>query len=215
MIPQDYQVGRTACKERRLHAPIAALTGLLGAGIAVPSCADDLGLYAGASFVQSTFDHDWNLASGEPVMNIDDEDQGFKVLFGWRPVRWFALEASYADLGAASGNTSIVCAAAIGFPCPTELAADVRSSQVAALGLLPLGAFDLFARAGLNYWRADARIADGATVVVRDREHDTDVVYGVGAQYRYQRVGLRLEYENITLGDSDADTVSVGVTYNF
>lgn len=197
---------------RRTFALIGAIAGLM-------TCADlsasELGLYAGASFVQTRFDHDWGLSSNASILNVDDEDQGYKVLMGWRPIDWFALEASYADLGGASGDTSIVCVAAVGFPCPTDLSAEVRSTQLAALGLWPLGSFDLFARLGANYWEADAKIADGSVTIVRASDDDVDIVYGAGAQYRYQRLALRLEYEHIALDASDADTVSLGVTYSF
>jgi OmpA-OmpF porin, OOP family len=200
---------------RRSLALISAMAGMLAAGWCADLSASDLELYAGASFVQTRFDHDWDLSSNASIRNVDDEDQGYKLLVGWRPLRWFALEASYTDLGGASSNTNVVCVAAIGFPCPTELSADVRSTQIAALGLWPVGDFDLFARLGANYWDADAKIADGAVTIVRSSEDDVDVVYGGGAQYRYERLALRLEYESITLGDSDADVVSLGVTYSF
>jgi hypothetical protein len=200
---------------RRSLALISAVAGLLTAGWCADLSASDLKLYAGASFVQTKFDHEWDMSSNASILNVDDEDQGYKVLAGWRPVRWFALEASHTDLGGASSNTSVVCVAAIGFPCPTELSADVRSTQIAALGLWPVGDFDLFARVGANYWDADAKIADGSVTIARSSEDDVDVVYGGGAQYRYERLALRLEYESITLGDSDADAVSLGVTYSF
>lgn len=177
--------------------------------------ANELRWYAGASFVQTSFDHDWGLNSSASIRSVDDEDQGYKVLVGWRPLRWLAVEASHADLGGASSNTSVVCVAAVGFPCPTDLSAEVRSTQLAALGLWPVGSFDLFARLGANYWDADAKIADGPVTIVRASDNDVDVVYGTGAQYRYQRLALRLEYEHIEFDASDADAVSLGVTYSF
>ena len=90
-----------------------------------------------------------------------------------------------------------------------------HATQLAALALWPVGSFDLFARLGANYWEADAKIADGSVTIVRASDDDVDVVYGAGAQYRYQRLALRLEYERIALDESDADTVSLGVTYSF
>lgn len=205
---------------RRSPVLIAAAAGVLTAGWCADLSAGDLSaheatLYGGASFVHTKFDHDWGIGSNASIVDVDDEDQGYKVLIGWRPVRWFALEASHADLGGASSHTSIVCVASVGFPCPTELSAEVRSTQLAALGFWPLGDFDLFARLGANYWDADAKIADGPVTIARGSDDDVDVVYGAGAQYRYARLALRLEYERITLGDSDANSVSLGVTYSF
>lgn len=194
---------------------LGALAGMAALGWCANLSASDLGLYAGAAFVQTKFDHDWDAGVNATLLNVDDEDQGFKLLAGWRPLRWLALEASYADLGAASSDTSVVCVAAIGFPCPTRLSADVQASQLAALALAPLGDFDLFVRAGVSYWDAEARISDGSTTIVRENESDTDIVYGGGAQYRYQRLALRLEYEHIDIDSSDADAVSLGVTYSF
>lgn len=184
--------------------------------IAATALANDRGIYAGAAFVQTKFEHEWHIVSNARIRNADDEDQGYKLVVGWQPATWFALEASHADLGAASGSANIVCAAAIGFPCPTHLAADVRSTQVAALGLWPLGSFDLFARLGAQRWDADVKFFDSTPALVISRsESDTDLVYGAGAQYRYQRLAFRVEYEHIALGDADADTVSLGVTCSF
>lgn len=197
---------------RRALALIGALAGLM---TCAELSASESGWYAGASFVQTKFDHDWGLSSSASILNVDDEDQGYKVLVGWRPVRWFALEASHADLGGASSRTSLVCVAAVGFPCPTHLSADVRTTQMAALGLWPVGSFDLFARLGASYWDADAKISDGPVAIARASDDDVDVVYGAGAQYRYQRLALRLEYEHIEFDESDAETVSLGVTYSF
>jgi OOP family OmpA-OmpF porin len=198
------------------RALIAA--GALLGFLATPTTASasDLGLYIGASFVQTKFEHDWSeLPTGLTVRDVDDEDQGFKVLFGWRPIPWFALEASYADLGAASGNTNAVCLAVVGYPCPTRLSADVQSTQLAALGLWPVGDFDLFARAGIQRWEADAEIGDAVTVIARAKEDDTDIVYGIGAQYRYKSVAVRLEFEHLELEESEAGAVSMGVMYSF
>lgn len=180
------------------------------------SSADELALYAGASFVHTKFDHQWHIAPAATIREADDEDQGYKLLLGWRPLEWLALEISHADLGAASGSANIVCAAAIGFPCPTHLAADASSTQLAALGIWPLGSFDLLARAGVQRWDADMQFYDSTPALVVSRsESDTDLVYGAGAQYRYRRLAFRLEYDHLVLGDSDADTVSLGVTCSF
>jgi hypothetical protein len=78
-----------------------------------------------------------------------------------------------------------------------------------------VGDFDLFARAGVQRWEADAEIADASTVIARASENDTDLVYGIGAQYRYQRVAVRLEFEHLELEESEAEAVSMGVTYSF
>ena len=202
-------------KTGHLRTCLGLLAGTVAIGWCASLSASDLGFYAGASFVQTKFDHDWDESVNATIVNVDDEDEGFKVLAGWRPLRWLAVEASYADLGAASSDTSVVCVAAIGFPCPTRVSADVTSSQIAALALAPVGDFDLFVRAGFNYWGAEATISDGSTAILREDESDTDFVYGAGAQYRYQQLALRLEYEHITIGESDAEAVSLGVTYSF
>lgn len=200
---------------KHLRRCLSALAGTVAIGWAASLSASDLGFYAGASFVQTKFDHDWSESVNATIVNVDDEDEGFKIIAGWRPLDWLALEASYADLGAASSDTSVVCVAAVGFPCPTRVSADVTSTQLAVLALAPVGDFDLFVRAGINYWDAKATISDGSTAILREDESDTDFVYGAGAQYRYQRLALRVEYEHIDIGDADAQAVSLGVTYSF
>lgn len=199
------------------HASRTSATALaISLAFATPSVnAEELGPYIGAGFVQTQFEHDWSFGPNTTITHVDDDDQGYRIIGGWRMLRWLAVEASYADLGGAIGRTQVVCAAAVGFPCPSRLSADVKTSQLSALALWPLGQFDLFAKAGVNRWDATARIADDTTTIARIRDHDHDPVYGIGAQYLYEHLVLRLEFEHLEIGASEADAFSLAAIYRF
>ena len=199
------------------QAHLAALTALSCTSLFNIShaFADEVGPYVGAGFVHTQFDHDWEFGPNASITHVDDDDQGYKILAGWRVVPWLAVEVSFADLGGASSNTEVICAAAVDFPCPTRLSADVRTAQLSALVLWPVGQFDLFAKAGIHRWEGTARIADDTTTIARVREDDIDPVFGLGAQYRYEHLALRLEYEHLDIGDSEAKAFSFGAMYRF
>src|SRR6187401_138280 len=75
-------------------AAVAALGALSLAAIAPQAAAADNGFYIGAGITTTDF-----------KMSIDDfgsetlDDNGFKVIAGFRPLDWLAIEANYIDLG--------------------------------------------------------------------------------------------------------------------
>ncbi len=71
-------------------AAIAA-AGALSSGIAPKAAAADHG-YIGAGITQTNFDIDLE-ADGEEVSG-DADDNGYKLIVGYRPLDWFAVEAS-------------------------------------------------------------------------------------------------------------------------
>ena len=78
-----------------------------------------------------------------------------------------------------------------------------------AVGFLPIGPVDLFAKAGLIAW--DSKIDGG----VFD-DDGTDLAYGVGAQFRVLGLSIRAEYEKFDdQRRRDLDMISIGVTYTF
>ena len=79
----------------------AAALGLLScAAMAPQAAAADNGFYLGAGLTQTNFDISFDF-EGESVSG-DEDDNGFKVIAGFRPLDWFAVEANYLDLGGIS-----------------------------------------------------------------------------------------------------------------
>ena len=104
-----------------------------------------------------------------------------------------------------------------------QLQGEFNSFSVSALGLLPLGNFDLFARGGIARWEGSLNAPPFGVEVSED---NTDPLFGFGAQYRTGQLAIRLEYEALLLGFDDdqddeadgddwVDLLSVGVTWTF
>ena len=153
--------------------------------------AADNGIYLGAGYVQSEYGFD---DPGD--VDFDDEDGGYKLIAGWRPIDNFGVEVNYIDHGDATvGDTRIGAETISGF----------------AVGYVALPVVDLFAKAGATSWKVDAR-SDGLSF----DEDDLDFAWGVGIQARIWSIGARLEYEQFPIVDDEKlDTISLSFTYTF
>jgi Outer membrane protein beta-barrel domain len=168
----------------------AALTGptafLLGTG----AQAADNGFYLGAGVGQANVDVDLG-----PV-DVDGDDTGFKAIVGFRPLDFFAVELNYIDFGSIE-----------------DAGVEVDADAIAAfaVGFLPVGPVDLYAKAGLA--DSDASIGNA---LARDDAGGTDFAYGVGVQLRFLSLSARLEYEEFDLDDVDnLNMLTLGLTYTF
>jgi hypothetical protein len=153
--------------------------------------AADNGIYLGAGYVQSEYGFD---DPGD--VDFDDEDGGYKLIAGWRPIDNFGVEVNYIDHGDATvGDARIGAETISGF----------------AVGYVALPVVDLFAKAGATSWKVDAR-SDGLSF----DEDDLDFAWGVGIQARIWSIGARLEYEQFPIVDDEKlDTISLSFTYTF
>jgi OOP family OmpA-OmpF porin len=174
---------------RKTHLSGIALALALGTA---PALGADNGIYLGASVGQS------NVEDGS--IDFDASATGFKGIVGWRFLDWLAVEGNYVDFG--SGSDRI-------FDDKVEVSADGLS--LSAIGFLPVGPVDLFARVGAFDWSGDIRSAE----LGRGSADGTDLTYGLGVQFRVWSLSLRAEYERYELDDVDADMISVGVTWTF
>ncbi len=153
--------------------------------------AADNGIYIGAGYAQSEYGLD------DPGnVDFDDEDGGYKLLVGWRPIDNFGVEVNYIDHGDATiGDARLGAETLSGF----------------AVGYLALPVVDLFAKAGATSWQVDAR-SNGLSV----DEDDLDFAWGVGIQARIWSLGARLEYEQFPIVDDEKlDTISLSFTFTF
>ncbi|HEX7116372.1 MAG TPA: porin family protein [Steroidobacter sp.] len=156
--------------------------------------AADNGIYLGASVGQANVEID-NLG-GLSDEDFDADDTGFKLIAGIRPLDWLAIEANYVNFGEPEDTV-----------LGTKLEAEGDGISAFAVGFLPAGPVDLFAKAGLITW--DSKIAG-------IDEDGTDFAYGVGAQLRFLGLSVRAEYEIFDAEDvDDLNMISIGVTYTF
>ena len=153
--------------------------------------AADNGIYIGAGYAQSEYGLD---DPGD--VDFDDEDGGYKLIVGWRPIDNFGVEVNYIDHGEATiGDARLGAETISGF----------------AVGYLALPVVDLFAKAGATAWQVDAR-SNGLSV----DDDDLDFAWGVGIQARIWSLGARLEYEQFPIVDDEKlDTISLSFTYTF
>lgn len=170
------------------------LTSVVLLGATAPAFGADNGIYLGGSVGQSNVEVD-NIG-GLSAADFDGEDTAFKFIVGIRPLDWLAVEASYVNFGE---------------PDDTIAGARVETEgdgiSAFAVGFLPVGPFDLFAKAGLITWDTNVSGLD---------EDGTDFAYGVGAQFRVWSLSLRAEYERFNVDQiDDLSLLSVGVTFTF
>jgi hypothetical protein len=167
----------------------AALGALSLAAIAPQAAAADNGFYIGAGITTSEFD----------VGNASDslDDNSFKVIAGFRPLNWLALEANYIDLGSESDGFSSL---------------DAQAFTVSGLFIAEFAVIDLYARLGMANWKLDAEFNN-----LDASEDGWEPTYGVGIGAHFGSIGVRAEYESFQVSDFDFDvnTVSLSVTYTF
>jgi hypothetical protein len=175
-------------------AAVAALGALSLAAIAPQAAAADNGFYIGAGITQTEFDID-------DVGSDSLDDSSFKIIAGFRPLNWLAVEANYIDLGSIDED---------GF----EL--DTSAITVSALFLKEFAVIDLFARVGMANWQADTSIEDLGNF----DDDGWEPTFGVGIGAHFGSLGVRAEYEQFSAElfdalDSDISTVSLSFTYTF
>jgi opacity protein-like surface antigen len=177
--------------------------------IAVAAClisppvafADPLDIYAGASVGQST-------VKADPLA-FNQHDTGWKVLVGIRPLALLGAEIAYTDFGHSNYSQGV----------PGGLNESVHASSTEALGIvylpLPVPRLDVYGKAGvarLNY-RASSSSGCLACVFFNADYTATRVAYGAGAQLKFDRLAVRVEYERISASNGDPSLLSVGLTW--
>lgn len=164
-----------------------------------PSHAVDNGIYLGAGVGQSgvEFDDDFEGTN----LDFDASATSYKVIAGWRFIDWLSVELNYVDLGTADDRVQ-----------GQKIETDIDGVSLSALGFLPIGPVDLFARVGAIDWSADLSVPG----IGSSSDDGTDFTYGVGAQFRVWSLSLRAEYEVFDISDADTvDMISASVTWTF
>ena len=175
-----------------MRPTLPAIAAILVSLAALPTQAADNGIYLGASVGQSGLQID--------DLSYDASATGYKIIAGWRFLDWLAVEGNYVDFG--SGDDRVE---------GTKIEAEADGISLSAVGFLPVGPVDLFARVGAVDWSADI----SSPGLGSDSDDGTDLTYGIGAQFRVWSLSIRAEYEMFDVSDADLDMISVGVTWTF
>jgi OmpA-OmpF porin, OOP family len=167
---------------------------------AAPAVAADVdhGLYIGAGITNTSVEVD------DPTFSLDDSDNGYKVILGWRIFNFLAVEANYVDFGTVEDSQG-----------GTDVSASSDGTDLSALLILTLGKHvDIFAKGGYVSW--DTEI-DSNNVNVDSNNDGNDLLYGLGGAFRIgDSLQIRAEYERFEIENTDSfDLGSVSATFTF
>ncbi len=201
--------------------PLIAIAAL-GALVAVPALAQgdafpaDEGPYLGVGLGHAELDNealDWLERNGA---RTDDSDTAYKLFAGYQFNPYYAVEASYLDVGEASASGASDADSAI-------LTLGLEGFTAGLIGKLPIeGGLSVHGQLGLIAWEADLDLdatLDGRAYEIRADDDGTDPFYGIGAEYLIERIMIRGEYERYEIGESgedvDIDLFSASLGYRF
>ena len=162
---------------------------LAAAGLAASPtfAADGTGFYVGAGVGDYGIKLDGN--------TFDANDFGYKVFGGYNFIPYLGVELEYIDGGS---------------PSDQGVSIDMYGFNLSAVGIWPVtDQFDLFAKAGLISWRADASGFGN--------DSGEDFSWGVGAGFNFtDQFGLRGEYQAFEIEDTnDVYLWSASVIWRF
>jgi opacity protein-like surface antigen len=146
------------------------------------------GFYIGGAIGHATteFEDDWSGAK------FDDGDTGYKIIVGYRIIDWVAVEVNYSDYGNPVDQFF-----------GRNLEASFNGTSVSALGMLPLGNFDLFGRLGISRVEGEFKVPGFYGPASQE---ETEPMIGLGAQYRTNpNLAIRLEWEGVLLDANNDD----------
>ncbi len=182
---------------------ICAVVVILAAG---PASAKN-GFYIGGSVGQASLtinDFEIDLES----FDYKADTTSYKVIVGYRFMGFFALEGNYIDFGTFKDSVDVSGE-------PANIETNLNGFDVVAMGMLPLGIADFFAKVGLVSWDSDIQAAIGS-IVELGSDSGTDMVYGLGAQVRFKGLAVRGEFEYFDIAGADSVyLVSLGATFTF
>ena len=161
--------------------------------------AADNGFYLGGGITRTSLDTSDDFVEDAPDFDLDDDENGFKIIAGFRPLDWFGAEINYVDFGEVEGGG------------PLNDAFELTGIDAFAMGYLSAPFVDVFAKVGAIRWDADASVG-GIDV----SESGTDFAWGAGVQARLGSLGGRLEYERFEVdGTDEVAMLSLSVTWTF
>lgn len=170
-------------------------------------------------------------ANGADVLSgsstLDDSDTSFSLFGGYRFSQYFAVEASYIDLGTAEYRSAGIVDPINLPPAPATYSADIEVTgfTAAAIGSVPVGtSFDVHGRLGVLF--ADTEISQRVTISSSAASDSfsadsQDFFYGLGVGMQVgERWSFSLDWQQFKdvgddseTGESDIDRLSLGVIY--
>jgi hypothetical protein len=166
--------------------------------------AADNGFYIGGGITRTSLDTSSDFVEDAPDFSIDDDDNGFKLIAGMRPLDWLAIEANYVDFGGVTAGDDVLGGEY-----------ELTGIDAFAVGFLSAPFVDVYGKVGAIRWDADGRVNAGG-IDFDDSESGTDLAYGAGVQARLGSLAGRLEYERFEVdGTEEVAMITLGVTFTF
>lgn len=166
--------------------------------------AADNGFYIGGGVTRTSLDTSSDFIEDAPDFSIDDDDNGYKIIAGMRPLDWFAVEANYVDFGSAATGDDVLGGEY-----------ELTGIDAFAVGFLSAPFVDIFGKVGAIRWDADLNVNAGG-IDFDESESGTDFAWGAGVQARLGSLAGRLEYERFEVdGTDEVAMITLGVTYTF
>jgi len=177
---------------------------LLASGTAFAQDRDNTeGLYIGGGYgsFSATIDNLDDVA--DAVSDFDEDEGSSKYFVGYRFNKFLSLQADLYDLGDSATTLR-------GQPISSK----TEAYGASAVGTLPIGFVELFARAGVIFYDLEV-----TTPNISDRidQSDNDLVYSVGVGFTFvHRFNLQLEYEVLDISEfDDADAYWLNASWRF
>ena len=176
---------------------------------AAPAAATETGFYIGGGLGISSLDaRDFDPDYAH--LRFEDEDFGAKIFAGYRPFKYFAVEAGYTDFG----NDKVWEGGNAQFYEEADIHVTMWSGY--AVGLIPLsGKVDLFGKLGYASWDVDNRVNSRGETEDRSTS-GSDLAFGAGVNFRFNKLGARFEGDWLEIPDtSGVFLFSISLTYIF
>lgn len=191
----------------RMICRVLVVLSVVMLGLAAGPASAKNGFYVGGSVGQASLtinDFEIDLES----FDYKADTTSYKVIVGYRFMGFFAVEGSYIDFGTFKDSFDVA-------GDPANFETNLKGFDAFAMGMLPLGIADIFAKVGFVSWDADIRAAVGS-IVELDTDSGTDLVFGIGAQVRFKGLAVRGEFEYFDIADADSVyLISLGATFTF
>ena len=177
---------------RRIVLPLLAACLLLPA-LVHAQAKTYIGGSIGASFYDTSIEHvDYD------DFKLDGEEFAWKIFGGVRTMTFLSVEGGYVNFGKIQNTEDMV-----------DLESKTTGWDLFAVGNLTAGPIDIFGKAGILWWRSDAKIDEAPFEVTGN-----DFMWGLGGALRLGGLGIRAEFERVELeGDDTLMMLSAGVTF--
>ena len=157
------------------------------------------GVYVGASVGKGNLNDIYG--SG---FNLDSNQVSWKVIAGFRPIDFFAVEANYIDIGSERKPFGL-----------GTVDADAKAFAAYGIGFLPIPYFDVFGKVGVARWQLRGDAASEGQLFAFD-DHGTQFAYGAGAQANWGPFSARFEYDGFRVRNTDGlNMYSIGAIWTF